>query len=80
MLTKNYANQLKTYKRKQIKFLNRSFWLNFDMFLIFLTSILESAMNANKENKVSIINISRENNIIENVQLVLEFTNNIMLM
>lgn len=83
LLTKNYIAQLITLKRdghkkKQIKFLNRSFWLFFDTLLVSLTSILKNSFELIKNNEISVVKVSPRNSVIDNVSIAIPFVNRSM--
>ncbi|WP_431462886.1 hypothetical protein QU408_00780 [Lactobacillus crispatus] len=82
LLTKNYLNQLitlrKNKKNQEYKILNKIYWLFFDTLLVSLTTILNNAFNITDDNKVSIVPISRKNNIVKNVSITIPFLNESM--
>ena len=82
LLTKNYLNQLitlrKNKKNQEYKMLNKIYWLFFDTLLVSLTTILNNAFNITDDNKVSIVPISRKNNIVKNVSITIPFLNESM--
>lgn len=82
LLTKNYLNQLitlrKNKKNQEYKTLNKIYWLFFDTLLVSLTTILNNAFNITDDNKVSIVPISRKNNIVKNVSITIPFLNESM--
>lgn len=83
LLTKNYIVQLITlkkmgHKEKQIKFLNRSFWLFFDTLLVSLTSILRNSFELIEKNEISVVKVSTSNSVTDNVSIAIPFVNSSM--